>query len=145
MFPRKRFSAKKHFAFLFCTGSLHTYLPHGPYLFFLHFSNLAGMPLTNFSKYEYCSPGPFKLYECSIWATLCLNCWVVMILSCFRSSNSLSARSFLSCAHAVSMGLRSPLLGGNLKAVSPFLWYFLSILRNPSLSSHIFNLLRPGP
>ena len=146
-FRSARASARKtgSFVFLFCTGSLHTYLPHGPYLFFLDFSNLAGMPLTNFSKYEYCSPGPFKLYECSIWATLCLNCWVVMILSCFRSSNSLSARSFLSCAHAVSMGLRSPLLGGNLKAVRPFLWFLLSTLRNPSLSIHIFNLLRPGP
>ena len=48
------------FTFLFCTRSLHTYLPHGPYLFFLLFISLAGIPLTSFSKDEYCSPGPFN-------------------------------------------------------------------------------------
>ena len=41
--------------------------------------------------------------------------------------------------------VKSPLLGGNLIAVSPCLQYLLSILRNPSLSNHIFNLLRWGP
>ena len=81
--------------FFVTTNPSQTYLPHGPYLFFLHFSNLAGIPRTSFSKYEYSSPGPFKLKECRIWETLCLNCCTEMMLSCFRSSNSLLANSFL--------------------------------------------------
>ena len=109
---------KDFFSFFFATTvSSLTYLPHGPYLFFLAFFNLAGIPRTSFSKYEYSSPGPFKLKECRIWETLCRNCATEMMWSCFKSSNSLLPNSFLNADQTVSMGLKSGLAGGNLMAV----------------------------
>ena len=50
-------NALNYFVFLFANHSFQNHFPHGPYLLFLHFNNLAGMPLTNFSKYEWSSLG----------------------------------------------------------------------------------------
>ena len=43
------------------------------------------------------------------------------------------ARPFFNLLHTFSIGLRSPLPGGNLIAVRPFLWYSASTFQNVSL------------
>ena len=65
-------------------------------------------------------------------------------MSCFRSSNSLCARSLLSLAQTVSIGLRSPLLGRSLTAISPCLRYLLSILKEPFIVKPHLEPLSPS-
>ena len=55
------------------------------------------------------------------------------------------ARSFLNSAHTVSIGARSPLLGGKLTDTKPAFLYSLGAWMNFSLSCHIFSFLTPAP
>ena len=68
-----------------------------------------------------------------------------MTLLDLRSSNSLSARSFLNSDHTVSIGLMSPLLGGKRMETNPAFLYAEGCCRKPSLSCHIFNFFAPRP
>ena len=59
-----------------------------PHLFFLHFVNRSGIPLTSFPNLECFFPAFTTAYEFRIWATRCLNWATVITVPALRPATS---------------------------------------------------------